>query len=165
VQARGAATVTAILDACQGLLNERDYDSITTARIAESAGIPIGSYLPVLPDKRSVVRALALRCTDKFLVEVEPVLHPGRRTGRLAAGGRGRARRARANVQAGRNFGRVRFAEVLDNHLEDPEQDHRRMVADRLGALFATRYKIRKGAGYRLGSGRDRGGRLAASDG
>ena len=33
VQQRGAATVSAILDACASLLNEYDYDDITTARL------------------------------------------------------------------------------------------------------------------------------------
>ena len=142
--------MTAILDACQALLLERDYDSITTARIAESAGIPIGSFYQYFPDKRSVVRALALRCTDKFLGEVERYF--------TEDGAPDDWRQAVAGVLAvhermrkqDANFGRVRFAEVLDNHLEDPESDHRRMVADRLGALFATRYRLRKGAGYRL---------------
>ena len=42
VQQRGAATVSAILDACASLLNEYDYDDITTARIVDVAGVPGG---------------------------------------------------------------------------------------------------------------------------
>ncbi|HEY0501202.1 MAG TPA: TetR/AcrR family transcriptional regulator [Kutzneria sp.] len=148
VQARGAATVTAILDACEALLAERDYDSITTARIAESAGIPIGSFYQYFPDKRSVVRALALRSTDKFLTEVEEYFTAAPDDWRQAVAGVLAVHERMRKQDA--SFGRVRFAEVLDNHLEDPEADHRRMIADRLGALFATRYKVRKGAGYRL---------------
>jgi AcrR family transcriptional regulator len=149
VQARGAATVTAILDACEGLLAERDYDSVTTARIAESAGIPIGSFYQYFPDKRSVVQALALRGSERFLTEVEryfdgPTPDDWRETvtGVLAVYDRLRRQDP--------SFGRVGFADMLDNHLSDPEEDHHRLLADRLGALFATRYRIRRNAGYRL---------------
>jgi AcrR family transcriptional regulator len=149
VQARGAATVTAILDACEGLLTDRDYDSVTTARIAESANIPIGSFYQYFPDKRSVVRALALRSTERFLAEAEryfddPTPDDWRQSvaGVIAVYDRLRRRDP--------SFGRVGFADMLGNHLADSEEDHRRLLADRLGALFAARYRIRRGAGYKL---------------
>ncbi|MFQ6271814.1 TetR/AcrR family transcriptional regulator [Kutzneria viridogrisea] len=149
VQARGAATVTAILDACEALLTDRDYDSVTTARIAESAGIPIGSFYQYFPDKRSVVRALALRGTERLLAEVEQYFDNGtpedwRETvvGVLAVYDRIRRRDP--------SLGRVGFVDMLDNHLVDPEEDHHRVLADQLGALFATRYRIRRSAAYKL---------------
>src|SRR4051794_40358814 len=61
VQRRSAARVSSILDACATLLDEFDYDELTTSKIAERAGVPIGSLYQYFPDKRAVVQSLTMR--------------------------------------------------------------------------------------------------------
>src|SRR5215212_2144069 len=73
VQRRSAARVAAILDACAALLDEFDYDELTTSKIAERAGVPIGSLYQYFPDKRAVVQALTMRNLDAFSAEVERI--------------------------------------------------------------------------------------------
>ncbi|GAA3876496.1 TetR family transcriptional regulator [Saccharothrix violaceirubra] len=145
VQQRGAATVTAIVDACATLLNEYDYDDITTARIVELAGVPIGSFYQYFPDKRSVVHALALRGMEEYLGRVESLL-----TAEPLADWRDAARRVVAvylrMVAELPGFGRVRFSDLLDGHRLDSSVDQYELMAERLRDLFVDRYAVRGSA-------------------
>ncbi|MEU5695668.1 TetR/AcrR family transcriptional regulator [Actinosynnema sp. NPDC020468] len=143
VQQRGAATVTAIVDACATLLNDHDYDDITTARIVELAGVPIGSFYQYFPDKRSVVHALALRGMEEYLGRVESM---------FTAGGAGADWREAARqvvamylrmVVEMPGFGRVRFSDLLDGHHLDSSVDQYELMAERLRELFTERYAVR----------------------
>ena len=141
VQQRGAATVTAILDACSTLLNEQDYDEITTARIVELAGVPIGSFYQYFPDKRSVVHALALRGMEQYLAEVD-VLFEG---GTLSEDWReamgqvvGVYMRMLVDVPG---FGRIRFSDLLDGHRLDSSVDQYELMAERLAEMFVKNFE------------------------
>ena len=123
VQQRGAATVSAILDACASLLNEYDYDDITTARIVDVAGVPIGSFYQYFPDKRSVVHALALRGMETYLREVEELFAAD-----LIADTWREAMAQIVSVYLRMltdvpGFGRVRFSDMLDSHRLDSSVD------------------------------------------
>jgi AcrR family transcriptional regulator len=140
VQQRGAATVSAILDACASLLNEYDYDDITTARIVDVAGVPIGSFYQYFPDKRSVVHALALRGMETYLREVEELFAAD-----LIAD---TWREAMAQVVSVYlrmltevpGFGRVRFSDMLDSHRLDSSVDQYELMAERLAEMFVNRF-------------------------
>ncbi|GLZ33890.1 TetR family transcriptional regulator [Lentzea sp. NBRC 105346] len=142
VQQRGAATVTAILDACASLLNDYDYDDITTARIVDVAGVPIGSFYQYFPDKRSVVHALALRGMESYLNEVEELFA----NGLVADNWRdamaqtvGIYLRMLAEVPG---FGRVRFSDMLDSHRLDSSVDQYELMAERLAEMFVERFGV-----------------------
>jgi AcrR family transcriptional regulator len=142
VQRRSTARVIAILDACAALLDDYDYDDLTTSKIAEKAGVPIGSLYQYFPDKRAVVQALTLRNLDAFSAEVEHIF-----------GGDGvptNWRQAIDQVVAGYlrmleevpGFGRIRFGDVVDTHLLDQDQDNNAVIADKLAELFAKHYRV-----------------------
>jgi AcrR family transcriptional regulator len=140
VQQRGAATVSAIVDACASLLNEYDYDDITTARIVDVAGVPIGSFYQYFPDKRSVVHALALRGMETYLREVEELF-----TGDLIADTWREAMTQVVGVYLRMlheepGFGRVRFSDMLDSHRLDSSVDQYELMAERLAELFVNRF-------------------------
>lgn len=142
VQQRGAATVSAIVDACASLLNDYDYDDITTARIVELAGVPIGSFYQYFPDKRSVVHALALRGMEDYLSRVESLFTEGR----LATGWRDAVQQVvgvylRMLVETP-GFGRVRFSDMLDGHRLDASVDQYELMAERLRDLFVGRFAV-----------------------
>jgi AcrR family transcriptional regulator len=143
VQQRGAATVTAIVDACASLLNDYDYDDITTARIVELAGVPIGSFYQYFPDKRSVVHALALRGMEDYLARVESLFTEGR----LSTDWRAAVQQVvgiylRMLVEIP-GFGRVRFSDMLDGHRLDASVDQYELMAERLRDLFVGRFAVR----------------------
>jgi AcrR family transcriptional regulator len=64
-QERSRDRVERILDATASLLNEMPVDKITTAAIAETAGVPIGSVYQYFPNKLAVLAQLARRVMEK----------------------------------------------------------------------------------------------------
>jgi AcrR family transcriptional regulator len=60
-QARSLATVEVILDAAALLLVDEGYEQATTNRIAERAGVSIGSLYQYFPNREAVVAAVAQR--------------------------------------------------------------------------------------------------------
>lgn len=79
-QLRAQQTVAAILEAVSRILARDGIDAVTTNRIAEVAGVSIGSVYQYFPDKRAIYAALHERHADCMarLVESTLVSHAGR---------------------------------------------------------------------------------------
>ncbi len=60
-QERSRQTVEVVLDAVERVLRHEGVDAITTNRIADAAGVSIGSVYQYFPDKRSIFTALHQR--------------------------------------------------------------------------------------------------------
>jgi AcrR family transcriptional regulator len=58
-QERSQATVEAILTATTRILTEKGYDQLTTNRVADLAGISIGSLYQYFPNKEALIFSLA----------------------------------------------------------------------------------------------------------
>lgn len=65
-QARSKATVDAILDATARVLTELGYARASTNRIAETAGVSIGSLYQFFPGKEALVTALRRRHAEQM---------------------------------------------------------------------------------------------------
>lgn len=65
VQARAKVTWNVILDAAAQVLLRRGYEKATTDRIAERAGVSIGSIYEYFPNKESIFAALMLRWNEE----------------------------------------------------------------------------------------------------
>ena len=63
-QRRSRQTVDAVLEAVQRVLKRHGAEAITTNRIAEAAGVSIGSLYQYFPDKRAIFTALYDRHVD-----------------------------------------------------------------------------------------------------
>lgn len=70
-QARSRATVDAMLEAAAQVLIEHGYEAATTARVAERAGVSIGSLYQYFPNKEALVAALVERHADGLIAVVE----------------------------------------------------------------------------------------------
>lgn len=70
-QARSRASVDAILEGCARILERDGYESLTTNRIAETAGVGIGTLYEFFPNREGVVLALASQRLDRLAVEVQ----------------------------------------------------------------------------------------------
>lgn len=66
-QDRSRATVASILGGAARVLIRDDYESATTNRIAEAAGVSIGSLYQYFPSKEAIVLAVADRHIDELL--------------------------------------------------------------------------------------------------
>jgi AcrR family transcriptional regulator len=76
-QRRAHHTVEAVLDAVIRILKREGFDAVTTNRIAEVAGVSIGSIYQYFPDKRAIFVALHERHIQEIdrLVESTLVEH------------------------------------------------------------------------------------------
>jgi AcrR family transcriptional regulator len=68
-QARSRATFDAIVEAAARLLAREGYGAITTNRVAEEAGVSIGSLYEYFGDKDVIVHQVLLRLGDDFFDE------------------------------------------------------------------------------------------------
>lgn len=73
-QARAQATVEAIVQACAQVLSAEGYAAVTTNRVAELAGVSIGSLYEYFPNKQSIVAAALARVMREIAVEVSESL-------------------------------------------------------------------------------------------
>jgi AcrR family transcriptional regulator len=70
-QARSSATVGIILQAATRVLSESSLAGFTTNRVAEVAGVSIGSLYQYFPNKAALVSALIVRAQESLLTGVE----------------------------------------------------------------------------------------------
>jgi AcrR family transcriptional regulator len=71
VQERSRATVDAILEAATHILSENDADELSTNRIAEKAGVSVGSLYQYFPGKDAIMSALTHRLIERKLSSIE----------------------------------------------------------------------------------------------
>jgi AcrR family transcriptional regulator len=69
-QARSRERLQRVLDAADRVLAHDGAEALTTTRVAEAAGVSVGSLYQYLPDKAAIVEALAAR----YLVEFEGLM-------------------------------------------------------------------------------------------
>jgi AcrR family transcriptional regulator len=65
-QARSRERLQRMLDAADALLASEGAEALTTTRVAEAAGVSVGSLYQYLPDKGAIVEALAGRYLAEF---------------------------------------------------------------------------------------------------
>ena len=64
-QERAQATVQAIVEATARVLREQGYDGLTTNKVADAAGVSVGSLYQYFPGKDALVTALLLRFAER----------------------------------------------------------------------------------------------------
>jgi AcrR family transcriptional regulator len=65
-QDRARRRVAHVLDTADHLLATEGADALTTTRVAEAAGISVGSLYQWFPDREAIAEALALRYAEDF---------------------------------------------------------------------------------------------------
>jgi AcrR family transcriptional regulator len=68
-QGRAKATVEALLESAARILERGGYAALTTNRVAEVAGVSIGSVYEYFPNKQALLAALAGRALDGIIEE------------------------------------------------------------------------------------------------
>ena len=74
VQRRAKATVEALLDSTTRILAHEGYARLTTNRVAEVAGVSIGSLYEYFPNKQALVAATLARAIREIVDEVSASL-------------------------------------------------------------------------------------------
>lgn len=130
-----------MLDACAELLDEGGYEALSTTRVAERAGVAVGSVYQFFPDKRALSDALARRNIEKFVVRV------GRRFIHEDYAGWWDAVDAIIDeyVEMHRSvpgFRSLHFGDVFDLDLLDSVADNSTVIAGRLRALLLEEFGL-----------------------
>ncbi|MBB5961155.1 TetR family transcriptional regulator [Planomonospora venezuelensis] len=140
-QRRSARRVERMLDACADLLDEIGYEALSTTRIAERAGVAIGSVYQFFPDKRAITQAVTRRHVERFMSRI------GRRFLSEDYGGWWDAVDAIIDeyVEMHRTvpgFRVLHFGDVVDLHLLDGVSDNNTVIAGRLRGLLLKEYGL-----------------------
>jgi AcrR family transcriptional regulator len=130
-----------MLDACAELLDEIGYDALSTTRIAERAGVAIGSVYQFFPDKRAITQALTRRHVERFVSRV------GRRFLSEDYPGWWDAIDAIIDeyVEMHRTvpgFRSLHFGDVVDLNLLDSVADNNTVIAGRLRGLLLEEFGL-----------------------
>jgi AcrR family transcriptional regulator len=99
--------VDAILDATERLLDDEPLDGLTTNRVAERAGVSVGSLYQYFPNKEAIVSELALRLERRTVEAVRTAMVQTRDLSTEETC------RAAARVLLGRQLGSPRLRRVL----------------------------------------------------
>ncbi|MCG5215190.1 TetR family transcriptional regulator [Streptosporangium soli] len=138
-QRRSARRVERMLDACADLLDEIGYEALSTTRIAERAGVAIGSVYQFFPDKRAITQEVTRRNVELFAAGV------GRRF--LADDYEGWWDAVDAIIdeyvamhRSVPGFRSLNFGDVVDLNLLDSVADNNTVIAGRLRALLLAEF-------------------------
>jgi AcrR family transcriptional regulator len=140
-QRRSARRVERMLDACAELLDEFGYEALSTTRIAERAGVAIGSVYQFFPDKRAITQALTKRNVELFVTRV------GRRFMSEEYAGWWAAVDAIIDEYVDMHrtvpgFRSLRFGDVVDLNLLDAVADNNTVIAGQLRALLLEEFGL-----------------------
>lgn len=144
IQRRSTQRVDRMLDVCARLLDEVGYEALTTKAIAEQAGISIGSVYQYFPDKRSMVRSLALRYLEEFLQRLEQrLLDPPLRTWRQLVEGMLVVYAEMLDSTPG--FRAIRIGPAHDPFIMQPDMDNATVITAGARARFNDAFELPDG--------------------
>jgi AcrR family transcriptional regulator len=144
-QARSRARIEDILDAASGLLASTGPEALTTTRIAEHAGISVGSLYQYFPDKGSIVDALARRYLDEFealMTDFAEAPESGDLVGSLIDAFADRYR-------AEPGYRALWFGRHLSDELSEADRQNKLALAEGVRKLLVSRGLARDGAALR----------------
>jgi len=125
-QRRARQTVDAILDAVVRILKREGVGAITTNRIAEVAGVSIGSIYQYFPDKHAIFAALHRRHIEEIDRVVESTL----------------VKHAASSLEG---LVRAMVTAMVDIHVSDPELYHLLLAQVRLHGAFLLAISAKAG--------------------
>jgi AcrR family transcriptional regulator len=148
-QERSRIRVERILDAAGELVAERGYEATTTSLIARRARVSPGSFYQFFADKRAVVQALSARNLENYAESLDRAMVAGNYEhwwDMIEAAFDTYVELCRGNV----GFRAVRFGDIVDQHLLDPEEENDAVVAGKILALLGGRFAFTAGPDLRL---------------
>jgi len=84
-QDRSRRTLERLLDSAEALLQERGFDNVSVAEIAQAAGSSVGAFYARFRDKNGLLHHLHERFCEEAMATADVVLQPGRWQGASAA--------------------------------------------------------------------------------
>lgn len=138
-QARSRERLRRVLDAADQVLIDHGAGAFTTTRIAQAAGVPVGSVYRYFPDKEAIVEALATRYWSEFADLVAAAADADERSAlqdpagavldALAAGFRGRP-----------GFLALWYGGLRTEHIRDVTRPTRDSIAESVRRILAVHW-------------------------
>ena len=138
-QPRSLKRVLGVLEVADRLLAAEGADALTTTRIAEAAGISVGSLYQYFPDRETIVEALAIAYWSDLLDLVEGVAEADERE---AMGGPADAvlDALAAGIRARPGFRALWFGGLRTERVRDVTRPGRVQVGRAVGRILAARW-------------------------
>jgi AcrR family transcriptional regulator len=144
-QARSRARIEDILDAASELLASGGPEGLSTTRIADRAGISVGSLYQYFPDKGSIVDALARRYLDEFEALMDELIEAPESDDLVGSLIDAFADRYRAEP----GYRALWFGRHLSDELREADRQNKLALADGARRLLVDRGLARDGAALR----------------
>ncbi len=141
-QARSKATVEAILTATTQVLTTEGFDRLTTGRIAEVAGVSVGSLYQYFPSKDALIYALVEQSLEELTAALEAAIQrtigsplPYRFEEIIRSLLQLKASRPRLSAELARHSARLERSEVVRRYAMNAETHIERLLADHEGEI------------------------------
>ena len=106
VQARSEATVAALFEASIQVLLAVGYRKLTTTRVAERAGVSVGTLYQYFPNRQALIMSVIERYLDELVCSIERSCQNLNETVDRRTSSRARGRVHRGEVDAYQSFAR-----------------------------------------------------------
>jgi AcrR family transcriptional regulator len=138
-QARSRERLARVLDAAEELLVSEGAATFTTTRIAEVAGVPVGSVYRYFPDKAAIVEALALGYWDELAGLVQAAAESDERSPLSDPAGEVLAALA-AGFRARPGFLALWYGGLRTEAVRDATRPVREAIAESVGRILAIHH-------------------------
>lgn len=142
IQQRSSARITLLLDAAATIISEHGIEGLTTSDVATRSESSVGVVYRYFPNIRSLLRALAARNLERYVarLEVQP-------QGATALDGLDNAIDIIVDMMRNEpGFRAIRFGDVIDERLLEPEMDNSGMLAELFESFLVDRHQVTRSA-------------------
>jgi AcrR family transcriptional regulator len=142
IQQRSSARITLLLDAAATIISEHGIEGLTTSDVATRSESSVGVVYRYFPNIRSLLRALAARNLERYVARLE-----AQPPAESALDGVDNAIGVIVDMMRTEpGFRAIRFGDVIDERLLEPEMDNSGMIAELFETFLVDRHKVSRSA-------------------
>lgn len=144
IQQRSSARITLLLDAAAAIISEHGIEGLTTSDVAIRSESSVGVVYRYFPNIRSLLRALAARNLERYVARLEEQKLPADAP---ALDGLDNAIAIIVDMMRTEpGFRAIRFGDVIDERLLEPEMDNSGMIAELFESFLVDRHQVPRSA-------------------
>jgi AcrR family transcriptional regulator len=138
IQQRSSARITLLLDAAATIISEHGIEGLTTSDVATRSESSVGVVYRYFPNIRSLLRALAARNLERYVALLE-----AQAPAASALDGVDNAIGIIIDMMRTEpGFRAIRFGDVIDERLLEPEMDNSGMIAELFESFLVDRHQV-----------------------
>ena len=138
IQQRSSARITLLLDAAAEIISDTGIEGLTTSDVALRSKSSVGVVYRYFPNIRSLLRALAARNMERYMVTLEQAIPSD--AAQWADGIDNAIDTYVSMMRTEPGFRAIRFGDVIDERLLEPDVDSGGMLSQLFMSLLTERY-------------------------